>query len=113
LFSNYSTSDGGIVFRYRNTGTHMNVSTGRFTAPVSGRYFIHATYSSGSVNIERNIGWLFINGSNIGEWGEAYGQFTDMYTGGIFSLSANDYVEFYTHPGIAFDGCIAGIDLMG
>lgn len=113
LFYNYSASNSGMAFRYRNTGNHMNMSTGRFTAPIAGRYYIYALYNSTNATVERNIGWLYINGVSIGEWGEAYGQFTDMYTAGVFSLNASDYVEFYTHPGIPFDGVTAGIDFWG
>ena len=113
IFTNYSTSDGGIGFRYRNVGGHLNTTSGRFTAPITGRYLITALYISSSGVVERNIAWLYINGTNIGEWTEAYGQYDDQSAASVFYLNANDYVEIATHTGIPFDGVVSTIDFLG
>lgn len=113
IFTNYSTSDGGIGFRYRNVGGHLNTTTGRFTAPITGRYLITGLYISSSGVVERNIAWLYINGTNIGEWTEAYGQYDDQSAASVFYLNANDYVDIATHNGIPFDGVVATIDYLG
>lgn len=113
IFKNYTTSDGGIHHRYRNIGNNFNTSTGVFTAPVAGRYLISAMYGQSSGVVERNIGWLYINGTNIGEWIESYGQYDDVQAAQVFYLNANDYVQVATHDGIRFDNVVLSIDLLG
>jgi len=111
-YATSSSSTGGMYFNYRNSG-HFNTSTGRFTAPVSGKYLIQATYSDSDSVERREIGWLFINGSNRGEWVESWGQYDNSSNCIIEYLTANDYVEFARHPAYPYDGVVASVDLLG
>jgi hypothetical protein len=115
IASNYASSGGntgGMAFNYRNSG-HFNTSTGRFTAPVTGKYLICAHYAKDDGAERRAIGWLYINGSNRGEWVESWGQYDDTNGAIVESLAVNDYVEFARHPGITYDRVIASIDFLG
>ena len=111
-YATSSSNTGGMYFNYRNSG-HFNTSTGRFTAPVSGKYLIQATYSDSDSVERREIGWLFINGSNRGEWVESWGQYDNSSNCIIEYLTANDYVEFARHPAYPYDGVVASVDLLG
>jgi collagen type VII alpha len=115
LATNWQTTNsnvGGLSYRYRNSG-NFNTTTGRFTVPVTGKYLIVATYADDDAVVQRHIGWLWINGTNIGEWVESYGQYDN--TTGVFIeyLNANDYVEFARHPGIPYSQLVASIDFLG
>ena len=70
-------------------------------------------YGQSNGVVERNIGWLYINGTNIGEWIESYGQYDDVQAAQVFYLNANDYVQVATHDGIRFDNVVLSIDLLG
>lgn len=112
IFTSYSTGSSGDVFRYRNIGNNFNTTTGTFTAPIAGRYVVSATYHQSNGTVQRNIAWLYINGTSIGEWTESYGQFDDQPAVGVFYLNANDYVQFATHPSIPYGSVTASIDLL-
>jgi len=75
-----------------NVGSHFSTSTGRFTAPVSGRYLFAFTFTpdDGSSNFVN----LFINGSQAGENILNYGsQWQAASNIQILNLSAGDYVN--------------------
>ena len=88
-----------------NTGSHFVLSTGRFTAPVSGKYFFSAAMLLQSGQQDNND-WaglnLIINGTslshNIAAFGEHLSDSTN-YTNRAYrlsltlSLNASDYVE--------------------
>lgn len=115
IASNYASSGGntgGMAFNYRNSG-HFNTSTGRFTAPVTGKYLICAMYGKDDGAERRSIGWLYINGSNRGEWVESWGTYDDTNGAIVESLAVNDYVEFARHPAIPYDRIVASIDFLG
>lgn len=77
-----------------NTGGHYSSSTGRFTAPVSGRYlfnftgFIENNATSGDVSININGAQYVRTYSN-----EATGVYRPFAISCIANLSANDYVQ--------------------
>jgi len=78
-----------------NVGSHYNSSNGRFTAPVTGRYFIgsmlmshnDATYNNASYNIAKNGNTIQYVYSSSGS-----AVHHQWHWSGIISLSANDYV---------------------
>ena len=98
--SNYSSGTGpsgvytfGVVDV--NVGNGYNSSNGRFTAPVSGTYYIFAAALSRSASGLN--AYLRLNGSNTLVYSEdsrssGYG---DVHPKMLYNLSAGDYIEFY------------------
>ena len=81
-----------------NIGGHYSTSTGRFTAPVAGRYLISArslTNSTANSNPYVVI-YIRINGNNIAYLAHNHSDFwlMESYTG-ILNLSVDDYVDVY------------------
>lgn len=111
-FATSSSNTGGQTFIYRNSG-HFNTTTGVFTAPIAGKYLICGTYTSNDGVNNRNIGWLYINGTNIGEWVESYGPYDNATGVTIETLQVGDTVQFARHPGIPYEGVVANIDFLG
>lgn len=83
---------------YHNIGGHYSTSTGRFTAPIAGRYLFCVINNMGAANQADTF--LRINGSN------ALGVEYDPATGGtaywlglsipvVLDLNANDYIQVY------------------
>jgi len=86
-----------------NTGSNFNTSTNRFTAPVSGKYYVEH-----SVQLEQNnsITWAYLYpivngatgtvplGGNFSDFTPTGTYYTTNYSA-ILDLSANDYVEWY------------------
>ena len=83
---------------YHNIGSHYSTSTGRFTAPIAGRYLFCVVNNMGA-SAQADT-FLTINGSN------AVGVEHDPATGGtaywlglsipvVLNLNANDYVQVY------------------
>lgn len=76
-----------------NRGSYWNTTTGRFTAPVAGLYYIGIIAHKDANTASRDcLGTLSINGSYF-EAAEIYGNYGDGGAGCVVSLSANDWVE--------------------
>ena len=105
--STYAVTSYNIV--HHNYGSHFNSSNGRFTAPVDGRYMMHAI-GMGVNNSAPHIAFGINNSSNGGgpsRGGTDYGN-NNMWSHPsnsgywvcithILDLSANDYVRVYTY----------------
>tara|TARA_B100000902_G_scaffold256797_1_gene243115 strand:- start:221 stop:982 length:762 start_codon:yes stop_codon:yes gene_type:complete len=93
-FTSYNISGAGKF----NTGNHLNLSSGVFTAPVAGRYQFNAAFHSSSVSTtQRRIGRFVLNSTSIGEFAESSAKYADIGTSVIVSMSANDIMQLYTH----------------
>ena len=93
---------GTIVFtdttsvKNHNVGNHYSTSTGRFTAPIAGRYQINARMLTNSSTTSYTIYLLRVNGTNVGYIGHNHSDYWIMESGSfVLNLSANDYVECY------------------
>lgn len=80
---------------YTNNGSHYSTATGRFTAPIAGRYlFIASLTAAGSYTGPELI--LRKNGSGVGAnvigYGGGYATACGCW---ILTLAANDYVDTY------------------
>jgi hypothetical protein len=102
VYKGSSAANNNAVIVYdnvrHNIGSHYSTSTGRFTAPISGRYLFCVINNMGIANQADTL--IRINGSNV------TGVEFDPATGGtaywlglsipvIFNLNANDYVDVY------------------
>jgi hypothetical protein len=102
----------GTTIRHQ-VGSGFNTSNGRFTAPVSGTYFLTATGTAGSSSTSDYIG-IGVNGTLIYTWTLYYNQ---AYISGtvthIVYLNAGDYAEAWlrygtTNYGSTFSGYLIG-----
>ena len=98
--SSYQSDDNYFVFDYArvNVGSHYSTSTGRFTAPVDGRYWVHfsvITHDSGSV-VQADA-QIRVNGGASRHFMEhKTGGYHKRISGGmVLDLNATDYVSIY------------------
>jgi hypothetical protein len=83
-----------------NIGGHYSTSTGKFTAPVAGRYQINVNLMSADTATLDNKHWqLVVNASTVQRVYSSNGSAVHhrWNWNGILSLAANDYVEVYSN----------------
>ena len=96
----WSASLNGDLF---NDGSHLNLTNGRFTAPVDGLYFFSAQVRFDAVNVATSYSRLMIakNGNSqsyrnglhsIRNSDTANGDFDTQHVSGVLKLNAGDYV---------------------
>jgi len=108
-FTNFSISGVGRF----NTGSHLNLTSGVFTAPVAGKYQFNGAFHSNSTSTTaRRIGRFQLNGNSLGEFMESSAQYADIGASIIVNMSANDTMQMITHPlnfdGVDFSGFLIG-----
>lgn len=86
---------------FHNDGSHFNLSNGRFTAPVAGRYQFNISVYVNDINDSAHGGRLYVNGTVLGDtllyYANADAAYPDntMSASYLLKLSANDYVSYY------------------
>ena len=93
---NWSTS---YVSGGHNTGGHFNTTTGRFTAPIAGRYKFDANIMHGITSGDYQI-WICVNGnqSNMirsNSMQSTGGNWKQTTVTGLLNLQANDYISIF------------------
>jgi hypothetical protein len=92
-----------------NISGSYSTSTGRFTAPIAGRYRFHAcvtSLSTGTINI-----WLKKNGTQIYVGQDSRSSnFGQAHVDVILNLNPNDYIEVYLNNTTAFGSASPACD---
>lgn len=99
--TNYTQASSGFSIVIPATevfdiGNNFNISTGRFTAPVAGRYFFNVSGLVYPVTAGQFTGSFYVNGSQYEDIQDGYnpGQHNVYSISNVFNLAANDVVDF-------------------
>ena len=86
---------------FHNDGSHFNLSNGRFTAPIAGRYQFNISAYVNNTGDAAHGGRIYVNGSVLGDT-LLYYRNTDsgypdntMSASYVIKLAVNDYVSYY------------------
>jgi len=116
---NASTNVGNITYsaeQFDNAGS-MNVSTGRFTAPVAGVYCVMFSSFYNSSRTDNGDIMVRVNGSNrhrLSYTNESQSAFTALGGASLVKVNANDYISIYTEGTVhGNDATVFSVFLVG
>ena len=82
-----------------NTGTNYSTSTGKFTAPIAGIYYLAFRALTRSATHTNMWVGINVNGTALTQTYHSHSNHSNIGAESIVSLSANDYVQVYLGGG--------------
>jgi hypothetical protein len=102
-YKNNNAIGGAVISGYLganfNVGGHFNTSTGVFTAPVGGKYWVYAQLLAQNGVVDNSVE-IQINGVQYATVYENTSGWNNLSFGGLLQLNAGDAVRVYTYDGI-------------